>query len=160
MEEYFAAKRLLFAGAGAPSATFAVLNPTTSTGARLAAAAGTEVLWYGSARTRPFARATSPRVSRACASTCSTDRTRFPVESALMGSINVYNILAACATGLSYGLSLETIARGIADCRAVPGRFERVDEGQPFLVVVDYAHTDDALRTSSRWRASLNRPAG
>ena len=43
-------------------------------------------------------------------------------------------------------MKLETIARGIASCRSVPGRFERIDEGQPFLVVVDYAHTDDALR--------------
>jgi UDP-N-acetylmuramoyl-L-alanyl-D-glutamate--2,6-diaminopimelate ligase len=68
------------------------------------------------------------------------------VQSALIGRINVYNILAACGTGLSYGLPAEIIARGIANCRAVPGRFERVDEGQPFVVVVDYAHTDDALR--------------
>jgi UDP-N-acetylmuramoyl-L-alanyl-D-glutamate--2,6-diaminopimelate ligase len=41
---------------------------------------------------------------------------------------------------------MATVIRGIAGCHAVPGRFERVDEGQPFLVVVDYAHTDDALR--------------
>ena len=41
---------------------------------------------------------------------------------------------------------MPAIARGIAACRAVPGRFERVDRGQPFLVIVDYAHTDDALR--------------
>jgi UDP-N-acetylmuramoyl-L-alanyl-D-glutamate--2,6-diaminopimelate ligase len=69
-----------------------------------------------------------------------------PIESALVGRINVLNILAAAGVGISYGVDLETIARGIAACRAVPGRFERVDEGQPFLVVVDYAHTDDALR--------------
>ncbi len=56
------------------------------------------------------------------------------------------NILAAAGTGISYGIDLGTIARGIAGCRAVPGRFERIDEGQPFLVAVDYAHTDDALR--------------
>ena len=71
---------------------------------------------------------------------------RFTVESPLIGRINVYNILAACAAGLSYGIAPEVIARGIAACRAVPGRFERVDEGQPFVVAVDYAHTDDALR--------------
>jgi UDP-N-acetylmuramoyl-L-alanyl-D-glutamate--2,6-diaminopimelate ligase len=63
-----------------------------------------------------------------------------------VGRFNVSNILAAAGAGLSYGLNLETIARGIAACRAVPGRFERIDSGQPFLVVVDYAHTDDALR--------------
>src|SRR5260370_35743779 len=60
--------------------------------------------------------------------------------------MNVSNILAAAAIGLSYGLDLGTIARGIRECPAVPGRFERVACGQPFLVVVDYAHTDDALR--------------
>jgi UDP-N-acetylmuramoyl-L-alanyl-D-glutamate--2,6-diaminopimelate ligase len=75
-------------------------------------------------------------------------QTRFPIQSALMGHINVYNILAACSAGFSFGLSPETIAKGIAECRAVPGRFERVDEGQPFAVVVDYAHSDDALRNT------------
>ncbi len=70
---------------------------------------------------------------------------RQAIESPLAGRINVLNILAAAAVGLSYGIDLETIARGIAQCRAVPGRFERIDMGQPFLVVVDYAHTDDAL---------------
>jgi len=71
---------------------------------------------------------------------------RFPLESPLIGKINVYNILAACGAALSYGIPLETIARGVASLPSVPGRFERVDEGQPFVVAVDYAHTDDALR--------------
>ena len=48
---------------------------------------------------------------------------------------------------MSYGFDWETIVNGIAECRHVPGRFESVSEGQPFLVVVDYAHTDDALRS-------------
>ena len=64
----------------------------------------------------------------------------------MAGKINAYNILAACGAALSYGIDWKTIARGIAECPPVPGRFESVDEGQPFLVVVDYAHTDDALR--------------
>jgi UDP-N-acetylmuramoyl-L-alanyl-D-glutamate--2,6-diaminopimelate ligase len=71
---------------------------------------------------------------------------RQPAESRLAGRINVLNILAAAGAGISYGFDLETIARGIAKLEAVPGRFERVDAGQPFLVIVDYAHTDDALR--------------
>ncbi|HML16329.1 MAG TPA: cyanophycin synthetase, partial [Bryobacteraceae bacterium] len=69
-----------------------------------------------------------------------------PISSSLLGTINVMNILAAAGVGLSFALDPDLIARGIANCRAVPGRFERVDQGQPFLVAVDYAHTDDALR--------------
>ena len=95
---------------------------------------------------RTCARATSPPASRACGSTCSTASTRFPVESPLIGKINVYNILAACGAGLSYGLAPKSSRAASPTLRAVPGRFERVDEGQPFVVVVDYAHTDDALR--------------
>ena len=72
----------------------------------------------------------------------------YPVESPLVGEINVYNILAAWCAAYSLGIEPEMIARGIADCAAVPGRFERVNEGQPFLVIVDYAHTDDALRNA------------
>jgi UDP-N-acetylmuramoyl-L-alanyl-D-glutamate--2,6-diaminopimelate ligase len=77
------------------------------------------------------------------------------MKSPLVGGINVLNILAALGAGLSYGLDLETMAGGVAACRAVPGRFERVDCGQPFLVVVDYAHTDDALRNAIRTARSL-----
>ncbi len=71
---------------------------------------------------------------------------RQAIESSLVGRINVSNILAAVGVGLSYGMDLAAIAEGIRMCPPVPGRFERVDGGQPFLVVVDYAHTDDALR--------------
>ena len=78
------------------------------------------------------------------------------MESPLIGKINVYNILAACGAGLSYGIPPETIARGIARLPAVPGRFERIDEGQPFVVVVDYAHTDDALRNVISVARGLN----
>jgi UDP-N-acetylmuramoyl-L-alanyl-D-glutamate--2,6-diaminopimelate ligase len=71
---------------------------------------------------------------------------KIEIRSKLVGRPNVYNILAAIGTGVALGLPLEVISSGIAQLAAVPGRFERVDAGQPFLVVVDYAHTDDALR--------------
>jgi UDP-N-acetylmuramoyl-L-alanyl-D-glutamate--2,6-diaminopimelate ligase len=60
--------------------------------------------------------------------------------------VNVYNILAASAAAYARGCPAEAIADGIAKLARVPGRFERVDCAQPFTVVVDYAHTDDALR--------------
>src|SRR5258708_34605976 len=66
--------------------------------------------------------------------------------SPLIGNVNVYNVLAASAVGHARDCSAEAIAKGIFDLTSVPGRFERVDCGQPFTVVVDYAHTDDALR--------------
>src|SRR6202158_1290678 len=66
--------------------------------------------------------------------------------SPLIGSVNVYNVLAACAAGYARDCPAEAIAKGIFNLNSIPGRFERVDCGQPFTVVVDYAHTDDALR--------------
>jgi UDP-N-acetylmuramoyl-L-alanyl-D-glutamate--2,6-diaminopimelate ligase len=68
------------------------------------------------------------------------------IWSPLIGNVNVYNVLAASAAGYARDCSAEAIAKGIFDLASVPGRFERVDCGQPFTVVVDYAHTDDALR--------------
>jgi UDP-N-acetylmuramoyl-L-alanyl-D-glutamate--2,6-diaminopimelate ligase len=67
------------------------------------------------------------------------------IQTALIGGINVYNILAAAAATYASGCSLQHIADAIGRFKQVPGRFERVDCGQPFTVVVDYAHTDDAL---------------
>jgi UDP-N-acetylmuramoyl-L-alanyl-D-glutamate--2,6-diaminopimelate ligase len=68
------------------------------------------------------------------------------IFSPLIGKVNVYNILAASAAASARNCSSKEIAAGIAALMRVPGRFERVDCGQPFTVVVDYAHTDDALR--------------
>ena len=82
---------------------------------------------------------------------------RASVESPLLGRVNVSNILAAIGAGLSYGLDLDAIASAIPACRAVPGRFEPVDQGQSFLVAVDYAHTDDALRNAIQTARSLSK---
>jgi UDP-N-acetylmuramoyl-L-alanyl-D-glutamate--2,6-diaminopimelate ligase len=146
MEAYFSAKAELFAGAGAPAPPFAVLNHDDEYARRLPIGPQTKVFWYGlgqDADLRPRNVSTSFGGLRF---EVQFGKLRFPVESPLIGRINVYNILAACGAALSYGIPPEIVARGIAALEAVPGRFERVDEGQPFVVVVDYAHTDDALR--------------
>src|SRR5260370_25811362 len=64
----------------------------------------------------------------------------------LIGQVNVYNVLAASAAAYARNCPSEAIAKGVFDLARVPGRFERVDCGQPFTVAADYAHTDDALR--------------
>jgi UDP-N-acetylmuramoyl-L-alanyl-D-glutamate--2,6-diaminopimelate ligase len=147
MEAYFAAKRMLFEGTGAEAPPrFAVLNRDDEYARRIPADSRTETLWYGlgaGSNLRARHISTGPQGLRFEAQ---HGKLRIPLESPLIGRINVYNILAACGAGLSYGVAPEAIARGIAGLRAVPGRFERVDEGQPFVVAVDYAHTDDALR--------------
>lgn len=67
------------------------------------------------------------------------------ISSGLLGRHNIYNILAAVAVGIAVGAPLEDIVRGIEEVDAVPGRFELIDEEQAFGVIVDYAHTPDAL---------------
>src|SRR2546428_7629530 len=69
-----------------------------------------------------------------------------PLFSALIGKVNVYNILAAAAAAYARDCDQQALARGVESLARIPGRFERVDCKQPFTVVVDYAHTDDALR--------------
>ena len=67
------------------------------------------------------------------------------VASPLVGEHNVMNLLGAVGVGLAVGLAPQAIARALGEVTAVAGRFERVEAGQPYLVVVDYAHTPDAL---------------
>jgi UDP-N-acetylmuramoyl-L-alanyl-D-glutamate--2,6-diaminopimelate ligase len=156
MEQYFAAKQMLFEGAGGPPPQFAIVNHDDEWGRKLKFHPRTEVIWYG-LKQDAFLR---PRHISSGFQGLRFDvqfqKTRFTVQSPLIGRINVYNILAACGAAISYGIEPETIARGIANLQAVPGRFERVDEGQPFTVVVDYAHTDDALRNVIAVARGLN----
>jgi UDP-N-acetylmuramoyl-L-alanyl-D-glutamate--2,6-diaminopimelate ligase len=69
----------------------------------------------------------------------------FDAQSALVGRHNLMNVLAASAAALAIGVEPDAIVRGLVDLRAVPGRLEPVVAGQDFEVLVDYAHTDDAL---------------
>ncbi|MCU1262722.1 MAG: murE [Bryobacterales bacterium] len=156
MEDYFAAKQSLFSGSGSPPPRFAVINKDDESGARLRTGPQTQVLWYGLESDATVRARNVSSTFGGLHFEVQFGKLRFPVESALIGRINVYNILAACCVGFSYQVPVETIARGIAQCPGVPGRFERVDEGQPFAVVVDYSHTDDALRNAILVARSLN----
>jgi UDP-N-acetylmuramoyl-L-alanyl-D-glutamate--2,6-diaminopimelate ligase len=148
MEEYFAAKRMLFEGCGTDAPRAVVTNVDDESGVKLAEFSrkrSSLVLKYGWERGDLHAENVE----------ITTRGTRFDlvmpggkiaVFSALIGRVNVYNILAAAGAGYARGCAASAIAEGIDRLACVPGRFERVDCGQPFTVVVDYAHTDDALR--------------
>jgi UDP-N-acetylmuramoyl-L-alanyl-D-glutamate--2,6-diaminopimelate ligase len=156
MEAYFAAKQLLFSGDGGPPPRFAVLNRDDKYARKLKVNRKTKTIWYGlghGSDLRALDVSSGPHGLRF---DVRYGKLRFTVQSPLIGRINVYNILAACGAGLSYGVAPEHVAQGIADLHAVPGRFERIDEGQPFVVVVDYAHTDDALRNTIAVARGLN----
>ena len=72
------------------------------------------------------------------------------IETPLRGLFNVENVLGAVAAGLLVDIDEDAIVEGVARMTGVPGRFEPIDEGQPFAVVVDYAHTPDSLATVLR----------
>ncbi len=148
MEAYFAAKRKLFDGSQARPPRVAILNAEDDTQAALAEtaqAAGSEIWSYGAARGDFHAREIAMRPN-GMSFTLVSPQGEAPIDVALTGRVNVLNLLAATAAALARGLSLAQIAEAAPILRAVPGRFEAVDGGQPFTVVVDYAHTDDALR--------------
>lgn len=148
MEAYFAAKARLFGEEYKPA--HAVINVDDEYGRRIGTAAGTVVLRYGLGKGAELRAEGIESTFAGLRFWAVRGGERHEVRSALTGEINVYNILAALGTGLSYGMDWETMLRGIAACQGVPGRFERVACGQPFLVVVDYAHTEDALRNTLR----------
>jgi UDP-N-acetylmuramoyl-L-alanyl-D-glutamate--2,6-diaminopimelate ligase len=149
MEQYTAAKSLLFAPLEGTAPQWAVLNADDAASKHMTGSAD-RVLWYGSSSNAQLSAENITSGFDGLRFDLTNEGARQPVESPLIGQINIWNILAAAGVGLSYGLDLATISRGIAACHAVPGRFERIDCGQPFLVIVDYAHTDDALRNVIR----------
>ncbi len=157
-EDYFAAKRNLFAGTGAGAPTVGVVNRDDPYAPRLDGLAA-RTLTYGLANECDI---TTKKFGLSFAGlefTAQTPVGKIEVRSRLVGRINVYNLLAAIGAGVGLGLAPEQIETGIAQLVSVPGRFERIDAGQAFLVVVDYAHTDDALRNLIATARELN-PAG
>jgi UDP-N-acetylmuramoyl-L-alanyl-D-glutamate--2,6-diaminopimelate ligase len=148
MEAYFTAKRRLFDGANGVVPRVAVINIEDPYGAELAIKAreaGAEIFSYGLG----VGEFRAEDVSMSAAGMeflLVVPNGSVAVRTKLTGKVNVYNLLAASAAAFARGLTLEQIAEGAASLACVPGRFQTVDAGQPYTVVVDYAHTDDALR--------------
>ncbi|HUZ45769.1 MAG TPA: UDP-N-acetylmuramoyl-L-alanyl-D-glutamate--2,6-diaminopimelate ligase [Terriglobia bacterium] len=145
-ERYFAAKRRLFEGEGTRAPELAVINTDDPWGHRLLDLAESRQITYGiessaEVRAKQFSQGASGLSAK-----IATPQGEMQIESALLGRVNLMNILAATATAVGLGFSAESIQEGVRNLAAVPGRFQKIDEGQPFLVVVDYAHTDDALQ--------------
>jgi UDP-N-acetylmuramoyl-L-alanyl-D-glutamate--2,6-diaminopimelate ligase len=163
MAEYFAAKRVLFEGCGTEAPRAAVTNLDDEYGAELAEFSrrrSSVVLTYGWSR-GDFRAEKVDITPRGTRFDLITPQQRLAMFSPLIGRVNVYNILAAAAAGAARGCGPDVIARGVASLTHVPGRFERVDCGQPFTVVVDYAHTDDALKNlTSLGREFVSRNGG
>jgi UDP-N-acetylmuramoyl-L-alanyl-D-glutamate--2,6-diaminopimelate ligase len=148
MEKYFAAKKLLIDGTVYPAPRVAVVNAMDPRGAELADAArkaGAEVRTYGigvgnwraaSFRLTPGGAVIELETPAGAAS----------VMSKLAGEVNVLNLLAAITAAQARGVSFDALVEFVPQLQPVPGRFQSVDAGQPFTVIVDYAHTDDALR--------------
>jgi UDP-N-acetylmuramoyl-L-alanyl-D-glutamate--2,6-diaminopimelate ligase len=81
----------------------------------------------------------------------------YDVHTNLVGRFNVYNVLTAISASLAEGIPMERILRALADFHSVPGRFELIDEGQDFTVVVDYAHTPDGLENILKTAQEIKR---
>ena len=154
-EDYFAAKRKLFEGTGAGAPEVAVLNTDDGYGKQLAGLAKNTVT-YGLESDADITTKKFHLSFEGLHFTAQTPNGKLEVTSRLVGRINVYHLLAAIGATQALGLSNEVIEKGIRDLESVSGRFQRVDEGQPFLVIVDYAHTDDALENLIRTARELN----
>ena len=150
MEEYFAAKQMLFDGPPAPAAS--IINDDDDYGKQLRPASG-EVIRYG-IRSGDLRAHGIESTFAGLRFELRLGGEKHIVQSSLVGEINVYNLLAAIGAVRTLGVSWEEIAEGVRSMAGVPGRFERVEAGQPFLVAVDYAHTDDADRKSTRLNSS------
>jgi UDP-N-acetylmuramoyl-L-alanyl-D-glutamate--2,6-diaminopimelate ligase len=148
MEEYFKAKSLLFTGlrksktGHEPSA---IINTDDPKGEELVALTKARVVTYGLGE-RCDVRADSVSMDRAgLKAKVITPSGERRIRSPLMGEINIYNILAASAAALSLEINLDEVVEGIERLKLVPGRMELVENKRGLAVVVDYAHTPDAL---------------
>ena len=149
MENYFDAKKRLFDGRLGERPASSVINVDDEWGVKLAEElkdAGQRVVTFSQNTDADLsARDVSVSLIRGTSFHLKTPAGERDVTSPLVGRPHVYNMLAATATALELGYPLDAIVNGLSKCVGAPGRFERVQHDADFAVVVDYAHTDDAL---------------
>ena len=160
MENYFAAKKKLFDGSLGERPGSSVINIDDEWGVRLAAelnAEGQKVSTFSQNSAEADLSAENITVSLLTGTsfTLKTPAGKRQVTSPLVGRPHVYNMLAATATALELGYDLDSIVSGLAKCSGAPGRFEMVPHKGDFAVIVDYAHTDDALLNTLKTARAL-----
>jgi UDP-N-acetylmuramoyl-L-alanyl-D-glutamate--2,6-diaminopimelate ligase len=162
VEAYFDAKARLFTRDFTARAAIGVDDPYGRVLQERARAAGLAVTTY--AVDDPGADVSADGIALGATGTTFTlvgsDGTRVPVRTSLVGMFNVTNALAAAASARLAGFDLDAVIEGLAAPVVVPGRMERIDAGQEFTALVDYAHTPDALQTVLVAARGLTAPNG
>src|SRR4030095_2687776 len=161
MENYFDAKKRLFDGRLGEKPGSSVINIDDAWGVKLVdelRKAGQRVVTFSQATSAPAdlsAHDIEVSLIRGTSFLLKTPHGDRKITSPLVGKPHVYNMLSATATALELGYDLDSIAIGLSKCVGAPGRFERVPHDGDFAVVVDYAHTDDALLNTLRTAREL-----
>lgn len=149
MENYFAAKRKLFDGSLGEKPKSSVINIDDEYGLKLAVELKNDNQKVVTFAQNSAADLTAENIAvslvKGTTFTLKTPHGEREIVSPLVGKPHVYNMLAATATALELGYDLDKIVEGLKTCVGAPGRFERVETNADFAVVVDYAHSDDAL---------------
>jgi UDP-N-acetylmuramoyl-L-alanyl-D-glutamate--2,6-diaminopimelate ligase len=162
MEKYFLAKRLLFDGTVYPAPRVAVINAGDERAKPLAATArraGSEVRTYGIG-CGDWQAASYRLTPSGAVIQLETPAGAGEIQSRLAGEVNVLNLLAAFTAAHARGVAFADLCAFVPLLQPVPGRFEPVDAGQPFTVIVDYAHTDDALRNLTKLARQMTEQTG
>ena len=144
MEGYFQAKSLLFSGMSSQHTS--VINSDDLYGRRLLEVNSCRKYSYGLDSKADVHGENIKLTIGGIELDVITPAGQIHIKSNMVGIHNVYNILAAAGAALSSNIPLEKIASGISSVTSVPGRFERFDSGLGFSIVIDYAHTENALR--------------
>jgi UDP-N-acetylmuramoyl-L-alanyl-D-glutamate--2,6-diaminopimelate ligase len=148
LEQYFESKKKLFSDSLVNSrkkGRFAVTNLDDPRGEKIVKGIDLPIIRYGLS---PSCDVTADRVIssfRGLSCRVRTPKGDFTLRSKLIGDFNVYNILAAVSVGIGMGVPLETLKKGVEGLEGVSGRFENVENTKGLHVIVDYAHTHDAL---------------
>ncbi len=145
MEQYQASKLRLFNMIAPGNKNFVAVNADDKYSGDFIRAAKAPVYTYGLSDNSDI-KATNVKIDlKGSQFTLSFRGSTINIKVKLIGMFSIYNVLAAIAVGLGEGIGLEIIKTALEKVNGVPGRFEQVDEGQDFTVVVDYAHTPDGL---------------
>ncbi len=145
IEEYFRTKKRLFDGLDGTPPAVAVLNRDDPFYDRLAGCGNDRIVSYGLTADADVRPVDCELGAEGIRGELAAPSGKISLRSSLLGRCHLYNIAAAAAIGLALGLPHRAIADGVASLPAVPGRCERIRCGQDFRIIVDYAHTGDAL---------------